>query len=612
MKVVMLTFSLSEIIRCQNELAAAQTNLDEKKAVLDAATGRKKSGAATAHRHATTRHQRAIEHLEAAEAALKAFEGVSADELRARLEAEAQTQLHMADAAAAARKAEEEAAAAMRKAEEEAAAVRKAEEEAAAVRKAEEEAAAKRKVEEEAAAARKAEEEAAAAMRKAEEEAEEEAAAKRKADEEAAVEKRNIEEEAAMKKVNETNGKEAGGKKRKAGDKAPKKANGKPSNKNKNKKEDNGAEQKGKKKLKDKERTLHDIDNDTSDDAPIPKRQKPNPSVKKEDIKRLDQLREAIIYDLNTKQLSDDDWKQLDGRRIQVEQQLKEARDEAEDSTYDDEDLVNEDDDADDDKVERKFIDGCKMDIEEKWALSFMDHAQGLTTTFPKGPEEWRKDIERWSPSFLPSVYGTERQDVRSQKKYTIPATWRRLMRKVAEVAPESAYLSKALALHVLTTNAGQTKCRFHDSKRTTQGAQLVDGPALKGFFVVGVPYGPGAKKPESGFLDCGCYEKDALSEFLWFKTWTIKSANSKIEKEEGMKNDVLGARHRAFVNRALTIGTLLDIDDMYTTQFAWGTPEYNARLRRIQVDRMIGELNMYEGSGAKEVYVLSKAPNPE
>ncbi|KAJ7367065.1 hypothetical protein DFH08DRAFT_678792, partial [Mycena albidolilacea] len=195
-------------------------------------------------------------------------------------------------------------------------------------------------------------------------------------------------------------------------------------------------------------------------------------------------------------------------------------------------------------------------------------------------------------------------------RQHRIPSDTRRLLRKIPGLAPQCATSSKELALHVLTTKDGRSQCRFHDEKRSTQLAKQVDGPtAGKKFIIVGVAYAKVDGKriqKQDGFLHCGCTEKEALWEFLWFKTWAVKSANPKITEKESMGSDALIARHRAFFAQGFSAGTLLDIDDFYTTEHEFGSHGYEARLRRIQVDRIIGTLNGLEGN-ADEVYVLAK-----
>ncbi|KAJ7873852.1 hypothetical protein B0H14DRAFT_2343925, partial [Mycena olivaceomarginata] len=114
------------------------------------------------------------------------------------------------------------------------------------------------------------------------------------------------------------------------------------------------------------------------------------------------------------------------------------------------------------------------------------------------------------------------------------------------------------------------------------------------------------------GFLDCGCDEDAALFDFMWFKTWKVKSTNPKFLVEEGMKNDVFSARHRAFFSQAFSSGTCLQIEDFFSTDPAWGTPEYEIRLRSIQVERIMAQLNALKELGPKKGSVMVEMPGDD
>lgn len=119
---------------------------------------------------------------------------------------------------------------------------------------------------------------------------------------------------------------------------------------------------------------------------------------------------------------------------------------------------------------------------------------------------------------------------------------------------------------------------------------------------------GPSGRAPtRRGFLDCGCDEDAALFDFMWFKTWKVKSTNPNFLVEEGMKNDVFSARHRAFFTQAYSSGTCLQIEDFFSTDPAWGTPEYEIRLRLIQAERIIAQVNTLQKLGPKEGYMMVK-----
>ncbi|KAJ7802125.1 hypothetical protein B0H14DRAFT_2614637 [Mycena olivaceomarginata] len=320
---------------------------------------------------------------------------------------------------------------------------------------------------------------------------------------------------------------------------------------------------KGDNKRQKGKRTLTDIDAEGSDDSSDlggkHKHKKSRQSVQ-EQITHWEDLLQNTIYRINNDvSLTQEVLEALVQTRKKAEKNLEDTRAELEDSTY--HMSVEGGEESGDGTNDGKTDDSKKRNIEEKWDLSFSLDAETMTNYFPDGPEAWRKTIQDGAAAHIQKFL-----DPTGHRKYRIPSETRRLLRKIPALASQCATSSKELALHVLTTKEGKTQCRFHDEKRSTQLAKQVDGPT-------------GGKKiqKQDGFLHCGCAEKEALWEFLWFKTWSAFSA-----------------------------GTLLDIDDFYTTEHEFGSNGYEARLRRIQVDRIIGTLNGLEGN-TDEVYVLAK-----
>ncbi|KAJ7206834.1 hypothetical protein GGX14DRAFT_366870, partial [Mycena pura] len=194
-----------------------------------------------------------------------------------------------------------------------------------------------------------------------------------------------------------------------------------------------------------------------------------------------------------------------------------------------------------------------------------------------------------------------------ASSKDKIPSRLRRLMRLVAEVVPRCATTSRKLALHILTTQQNKTQCRFHDIKRNTKAAKEVDKPGD----IVGVAFSK-SKLPIVGILDCGCDENAALWELFWFKTWSITSLNPGIQTFDRMRNDagdVLNARQRGFFSQAYTLGSMLNIDDVYTDDplVPFGSNEYYDRIREIQAHRAIFMLNATLPVNSGFQYVLAK-----
>ncbi|KAF8204138.1 hypothetical protein K438DRAFT_1819146 [Mycena galopus ATCC 62051] len=165
--------------------------------------------------------------------------------------------------------------------------------------------------------------------------------------------------------------------------------------------------------------------------------------------------------------------------------------------------------------------------------------------------------------------------------------------------------MSRKVTKHLLTDMDKFTRCRFHERKRTTIEAKQMDGYTESKFAVEGVAL-PSLKKSERpGFLDCGCDEDAAFMEFIWFKTWTVKSKKPGWPMVEDMKSDVFGARHRAFFTQAFCAATGLTTEDYFSVDPAWGTPEYDTRLRLIQTKRMVEGLNSRLQLSAEEGFKL-------
>ncbi|KAF8193244.1 hypothetical protein K438DRAFT_1761947 [Mycena galopus ATCC 62051] len=356
--------------------------------------------------------------------------------------------------------------------------------------------------------------------------------------------------------------------------------------------------------------TLQDIDAEESDD-PDSQRKRPKIDIRAR-IAHLEDLGENLTYRINNETgMTDDDKKKLLAQKRQVDDKLVKAKAEAEDPSYnvgDEEDGSAEDDedqeDEDGDEGDKKR---GKLDMEELWELSFTPKemiAKNILTKYfnNESPVIWREETEKEAKAHIVKF-------LQSSKKYVIPADIRRLLRKIPELAPECATSTMKLAYHILTTKGGITQCRFHEEKRGTVLASQVDGPTTGKYMIVGVAHAKEkANKKKEGFFHCGCSEKEALLDFLWFKTWKVKSAHEKITDPESMKSDVFVPRHRAFFAQAYSIRTLLNLDDFYTTEHAFDSPGYDARLRMIQVERMIGVLNALEGD-PEEQYVLEKKP---
>ncbi|KAJ7870815.1 hypothetical protein B0H14DRAFT_2571133 [Mycena olivaceomarginata] len=283
---------------------------------------------------------------------------------------------------------------------------------------------------------------------------------------------------------------------------------------------------------------------------------------------------------------------------------------------------------------EKKSLVPPKM-IEDKWVFSFQPEAADLSGEKyfnQRMPEEWREKLEGtyWRSSWCNTDLRPEEiwkelvkfNNTAPEKKYSISISNRRLLRKVAEILPTCATMSRMTTKHILSDINNFTHCRFHEEKRTTVQAKQVDGWTSSKFVVDGVALvafekqkqkkGKKGGKSRLGFLDCGCDEDVVLSDFMWFKTWKVKSTNPKFPVEESMKNNVFSACHRAFFSQAFSSGTCLQIEDFFSTDPAWGTPEYETCLRSIQVERIMAQLNALKELGPKKGSVMVEMPGDD
>lgn len=159
---------------------------------------------------------------------------------------------------------------------------------------------------------------------------------------------------------------------------------------------------------------------------------------------------------------------------------------------------------------------------------------------------------------------------VRSQKsglrRVPIPLSVRARIRCVQSYLIEAATTNREMSLHCLTTREGNIMCRYHQG--ITKKSQAKDGDntgdKIGEFAVTGIP-GPRIlfpNIPKKGMLNCGCDEEEVLTDFFFWKTWTITSPATK--KTEGWKEQCLDPRARSFVVQAFQQQSGLKVDDLY------------------------------------------------
>ncbi|KAF8079000.1 hypothetical protein FPV67DRAFT_1444205 [Lyophyllum atratum] len=146
----------------------------------------------------------------------------------------------------------------------------------------------------------------------------------------------------------------------------------------------------------------------------------------------------------------------------------------------------------------------------------------------------------------------------------------RRMIRENQWLLPESATISRELALHILGSTHANTQCLFH---RETK-AEGKKGGFTKGIVLTGTPGPrlvksknmPRPKAPAEGLLHCGCEEDKALLDFIFWKTWKATYTSSyKKSYTEGLATQRLEPRSRMFMVHAVEEYSGLKLDDFYT-----------------------------------------------
>lgn len=144
----------------------------------------------------------------------------------------------------------------------------------------------------------------------------------------------------------------------------------------------------------------------------------------------------------------------------------------------------------------------------------------------------------------------------------SIPFMFKHLMKLVPEFLPRCSYISRELALHVLTNREKKNTCIFHSFK--TAGRKYFcdnNGKTV----VNGVPYQPGdlESNAKKDALTCGCLIAEGLLDFIFYKVAQAESYNPQLTTVEQLDGDPLHARHRTFLAQGFQ-KTGLCINDLY------------------------------------------------
>lgn len=173
------------------------------------------------------------------------------------------------------------------------------------------------------------------------------------------------------------------------------------------------------------------------------------------------------------------------------------------------------------------------------------------------------------------------------------------------DLLPEAATSSRRVALEVLKTNRGNLVCGYH---QIAKGKVTVDGEGR--YKVNGQPFGRQVRQKKSqpevprepGHLHCGCNEDDVLLDFYFWKTWTCSATVKGEVVTEGMMDQRLSPRLRAFVTKAFREATGLTVDDLYQgkkTAFAQEKKEM-----AIQLKFLLEKFNNLRGPDEGEWFI--------
>lgn len=162
----------------------------------------------------------------------------------------------------------------------------------------------------------------------------------------------------------------------------------------------------------------------------------------------------------------------------------------------------------------------------------------------------------------------------------------------VPNLVPEAATTSREAAVMVHTNSFLNVVCRFHVSdKKYARDGMLISDNRIHGVAYKG-DYGNSKAPviPRLNHMNCGCLISDVLLEFFLWKTIKIRSSNPRLPGVEGLGNEILHPRKRAYMVQVFHQFTGLTVDDLYTN----GSPmddAYIAGLRVVQATRCVLEL---------------------
>ncbi|KAF9060824.1 hypothetical protein BDP27DRAFT_1429638 [Rhodocollybia butyracea] len=226
----------------------------------------------------------------------------------------------------------------------------------------------------------------------------------------------------------------------------------------------------------------------------------------------------------------------------------------------------------------------------------------------PKGETERMRDERRASlPKFIEKAKNQIRQWRLAPDGDGIPLETRKLMRKVADYAPECASVCPAMTWHILSTGPGNTRCLKHAAARPKL-VPLTEEEEEEKKKVKEPPF-------EDRLLSCGCHARNAMWEFYLFKTGQITVAENGEEIIVGWKYLRMDLRMRDLVFEQVAAETCWDLDDIwrYKANAAGKFTVQRSRIERTQahinrLTRKLEDLKKEKAEEEAEKYVAGPA----
>ncbi|KAJ6536760.1 hypothetical protein DFH09DRAFT_1091233 [Mycena vulgaris] len=164
----------------------------------------------------------------------------------------------------------------------------------------------------------------------------------------------------------------------------------------------------------------------------------------------------------------------------------------------------------------------------------------------------------------------------------------RRLIREIPDLGLEAATTTHELAMHVLYVNTGNIRCIFHHTKRFTLKG-VCDGADIRGMRAHGIPFSENKSTISNGAMNCGCSIESGLWDFFLSKVMMITSENLSVVGAEFLTiSGNLTPRHRSFFIQMYCQVTHLIMNDLYSKDLVYGSPDYIFRVKHLQVKRLL------------------------